>query len=744
MPALVDGALLRALLEPDLHAHLTPALLLRACNAELFRLLPLVLAAVQRVAETPGQRRAFPGLARALRSRATACPAVKLRLLLLCATPGFADFWELRVVHRASCYPAARAALLAALAALDRAEEEAQAGADEQPALGAVESGSILRVSSDDVDVAGAAAATPAVGLAPPAPGGRVSEVAKAWYKDKSALYEYAVRELFDEVNGVPMRDHKRHLKVIHRSFRASEFVDTVMERVNFTDRLEAVAIAQQLQEVGLITKVGSEKQFADDDKLWLSAIRHHSEDGRHACLTDQAGKRIACWEEAKASKDTEPFRRTELKIAVSLLDLQSLDFWKESVFLKDPVRGFRFGYRAIVHPLAATAFRLACDATDSSSGNDSDEGGTGDLSSRVSSVSLADLMHGMAGGGASEGPGVVTSVKVVKVFSSIARPMIVQLRTAVDGGELENDDHHSVHDPPLLVKEGDNLGQDLSVELMFRCFNALWQTAPDTFPDPAGAPVCVAYEVFPTSAKQGFMEAVSGLCSLKEFDWDNWIATRGTDPAAVRRMVMSAAGSYIGAYVLGAADRHTENVQIQDNYTMLHIDFGFLLGSAPPIDGPQIAIYPAMESAFRAVGAWDAFVGACEDAFISIRRRAPAVVRCAVMLFSKFGFSPQLVRDYLSGPLSLNTHEADELVAGAVVRNLVKHSSQDWKTKFKSYSHDKIDPAFYSLLQAKFGPAIFAMKIVDGKQQAASQKLERAASQRTEVPLAQTASIDD
>lgn len=143
------------------------------------------------------------------------------------------------------------------------------------------------------------------------------------------------------------------------------------------------------------------------------------------------------------------------------------------------------------------------------------------------------------------------------------------------------------------------------------------------------------------------------------------------------------------------------------------------------PIDGPQIAIYPEMHDALEKVGAWDVFVDTCEKAFLAARREASVATRLAVGVFSKFGFDPHRVRDYITGPSSLNTHEPIELVAAAKVRNLVKNSSQNWKTKFKSYSHDKIDPAFYSMLQARFPPAVFAMKIVDSKHASSSKKLQ-------------------
>jgi hypothetical protein len=317
--------------------------------------------------------------------------------------------------------------------------------------------------------------------------------------------------------------------------------------------------------------------------------------------------------------------------------------------------------------------------------------------------------------------PGVVGGAVVRKVFSSIARPMIIELRRPMEDCWIDDEGSHESVSPNLLVKEGDNLGQDMCVEIMFRCFNQIWNESPEIFPDPEQTPLAFPYEVFPTDIKRGFMEAVSGLESLKDFDWEDWKLTKAVDRKNVIRMVMSAAGSYVGAYILGAADRHQDNVQIKDGTTMLHIDFGFLLGSTPPIDGPRFAIYPQMEKAFRDVDAWDLFVETCEKAFIAVRRIAPAVIRACVMLFTKFGFADNTVRTFLTGRYSLNTHEKSEEVARLEVRTQVLGSSTDWKTRFKAYSHNHVDPTFYALLEKKFPPAVLAMKIVDAKEQKAS-----------------------
>jgi hypothetical protein len=152
------------------------------------------------------------------------------------------------------------------------------------------------------------------------------------------------------------------------------------------------------------------------------------------------------------------------------------------------------------------------------------------------------------------------------------------------------------------------------------------------------------------------------------------------------------------------------------------------------------------MEAAFRAVGAWERFVDECEAAFLTIRRAAPAVIRTAVLMFTKAGFPAQVVREYLSGPLSLNTRAASEGAAGAVVRRFVVKSSQHWRTKLKSYSHQKIDPAFYSALESGYAPAVLAMKIVDSKQQAALKRHARHSMRLSavSVPSGLTASFEE
>lgn len=174
--------------------------------------------------------------------------------------------------------------------------------------------------------------------------------------------------------------------------------------------------------------------------------------------------------------------------------------------------------------------------------------------------------------------------------------------------------------------------------------------------------------------------------------------------------------------------DRHFDNVLVKDDLHLLHIDFGFLMGTSPPIDGPRIAIAPQMESVFKDLKVWDKFVDMFVDAFLVLRVEAPAIIRTSVLIFSKAGYEEEQIRNFLQGKFSLNVHEKEKKAADLVRKQLLM-SSGDIKTKFKAFAHEHIDPAWYGLLEKGFPPAVAIMKIVDMKEQKATKKLSESSS---------------
>lgn len=132
--------------------------------------------------------------------------------------------------------------------------------------------------------------------------------------------------------------------------------------------------------------------------------------------------------------------------------------------------------------------------------------------------------------------------VTVRKVFSSIARPKIVTI-----------DDDDSVSVPPgVLVKKGDNLMQDLGVMHVLQALNAIWAGDDELTAEFTKPPIAVWYDVLPTGIDTGLMQAVAGLQSLKEFDWNQWADEAEGDDERVLDTVRTAAGSYIATYIIG------------------------------------------------------------------------------------------------------------------------------------------------------------------------------------------------
>lgn len=528
--------LLALLLAPDLDESLTPGALLGANNVALFHLLPLILAAVQRVGEQRTLRERFVSLVSVLRMRISACRGLKLRFLLLIGNAGFAQHWDVKLVHRQDCYVSARQALH--VTAQDAKTRESSS---ESLAL----AHSLTFVEHRDSK--------------------RVAD----WYNDKDQLVLFAARNLFHPREGIHVRNVLWHMRTIRSAFFATELVDGIMERANFQTRGEGVNLAQQLVLHGIIYPVGANKRSFTDDKrrLYQCRIAMQHDDAGHCRVVTSSGNVITNWSDVRSASCNQ-IRQIGVQIAMDMIDLQSHEFWTRSVYVKGVDKGYRYGYRAITHPLHCIGVNIESHlesnassakgnpdiiletAKSNGNGNGNGNGNTEDANTSGSSL-LSQSLSTMDINHLRLDSSIVGSVIVRKVFSSIARPMIVELRVPMEDADLTEDDHHLSLSPSVLVKEGDNLMQDLGVEIMFQCFNYVWAHSP-RFPKPEEVPMSISYEVFPTSPTQGFMEAVTGLSSMKEYDWNTWMNRYGKDPYRVMEMMRSVAGSYVGAYVCG------------------------------------------------------------------------------------------------------------------------------------------------------------------------------------------------
>ncbi|KAI0562998.1 Phosphatidylinositol kinase [Gracilaria domingensis] len=724
---LYPGHLVNILLAPDLEDNLTHDALLAANNVAIFRLLPLILAAIHRIGESPTHRQNYIKLVSVLRMRVAACRGVKLRFLLLIRNPAFAQQWNVKLVHRRDCYQAARHALD------DYARE--MNGTPSSSAVSNADSASFRMVDSKQV---------------------------AGWLEDKKTVINFAVRRLLHPEHGIHIRTINWFMRPFRGAFFGTDLVDGIMERANFRSRSEAVELAQRLLDHGLIHKVGGHSsKFVDSKKrIYQCRMALQREDAGHCRCRTNANRVITSWGELE--KQPTAIKQIEVQLPMDMVDLQSFEFWTSTAYVRYVDKGYRYGYRAITHPLYCGGLNAQAHldfskfmTEDVSASDNTSSASFGSSSADFASDTLAprSAISAMEINDVRQDSSVIGSVVVRKVFTSIARPMIVELRVPMENADLDEDDDHIILPPGILIKEGDNLMQDLGVEVMFQVFNHIWESSALIKPKYSKPPYSFCYEVFPTTPTKGFMEAMTGLIPLKDYDWVGWRNKFGSDSDRVEDIVRSTVGSYIGAYICGflwllafflvsclllsGRDRHFDNVLVKDHQYVLHIDFGFLMGTSPPIDGPRIAIAPQMEAVFKELGIWDRFVTMCVDAFLALRAEAPAIVRSFVMMFSKAGYEEAQIRNFVQGKFSLNVHDSEKK-AGDLLRRQLVMSSGDIKTKFKAFAHAHIDPAWYGLLEKGFPPAVAIMKLVDAKEQKAARKL----SQRPTVVVSEEQKI--
>eukprot|EP00483_Globobulimina_turgida_P003735 UN03741 len=82
-----------------------------------------------------------------------------------------------------------------------------------------------------------------------------------------------------------------------------------------------------------------------------------------------------------------------------------------------------------------------------------------------------------------------------------------------------------------------------------------------------------------------------------------------------VNRLIATSVGSYIGAYIMGIRDRHSDNILIKKDGTLFHIDYGYVLGEKlSGLDASKFAITHDLQSIMggeRGKG-WNNFVHYC------------------------------------------------------------------------------------------------------------------------------------
>ncbi|EDW83168.1 uncharacterized protein Dwil_GK22711 [Drosophila willistoni] len=168
------------------------------------------------------------------------------------------------------------------------------------------------------------------------------------------------------------------------------------------------------------------------------------------------------------------------------------------------------------------------------------------------------------------------------KVMDSKMRPLWVV---------FENADQTS-SDVYIIFKNGDDLRQDMLTLQMLRVMDQLWKREGMDFR-------MNIYNCISMEQRLGMIEVVrhaetianiqkekgmfSATSPFKKGSLFSWLKEHNKPSdklnKAINEFTLSCAGYCVATYVLGVADRHSDNIMVKRNGQLFHIDFGHILG---------------------------------------------------------------------------------------------------------------------------------------------------------------------
>uniref|UniRef100_A0A182MDL8 phosphatidylinositol 3-kinase n=1 Tax=Anopheles culicifacies TaxID=139723 RepID=A0A182MDL8_9DIPT len=168
------------------------------------------------------------------------------------------------------------------------------------------------------------------------------------------------------------------------------------------------------------------------------------------------------------------------------------------------------------------------------------------------------------------------------KVMDSKMRPLWV----VYENSDPNGDDIH------MIFKNGDDLRQDMLTLQMLRIMDRIWKSHGHDFR-------MNPYSCISTDHKLGLIEVVlnaetianiqkergmfSATSPFKKGSLLAWLREHNnTDELlakAIQEFTLSCAGYCVATYVLGVADRHSDNIMVKKTGQLFHIDFGHILG---------------------------------------------------------------------------------------------------------------------------------------------------------------------
>jgi phosphatidylinositol kinase/protein kinase (PI-3 family) len=198
-----------------------------------------------------------------------------------------------------------------------------------------------------------------------------------------------------------------------------------------------------------------------------------------------------------------------------------------------------------------------------------------------------------------------VCGLDVIKQFNSSCKPTVIII-TLTNGKKIQ-----------CLLKNEDVRSDRLAMTIGY------------FINDLCTHPIVQTYTVFPITCGSGLLTMIPGVETLYAINETttvlNYILSNNGNEniKTVRgRFINSCAGACLLAFILGLRDRHLQNILVQKNGVLAHVDFGYILGRDPKFLNTKMRITTGMIDAMggRLSEGYQIFVELISESYSKIR----------------------------------------------------------------------------------------------------------------------------
>lgn len=289
------------------------------------------------------------------------------------------------------------------------------------------------------------------------------------------------------------------------------------------------------------------------------------------------------------------------------------------------------------------------------------------------------------------------------KVMDSKMRPLwIVYHNSDINGDDIN-----------IIFKNGDDLRQDMLTLQMLRIMDRIWKSHGHDFR-------MNPYSCISTDRRLGIIEVVlnaetianiqkergmfSATSPFKKGSLLAWLKEHNTTDEmlakAVQEFTLSCAGYCVATYVLGVADRHSDNIMVKKTGQLFHIDFGHILGHFKEKFGFRRERVPFVLThdfvyvinkgrTDREAHEFREFQNLCEEAFLILRKHGCLILSLFAMMISTGlpELSSEKDLNYLRETLVLDLPEAE--AREHFKSKFSEALANSWKTSLNWASHN-------------------------------------------------------